>query len=75
MTELTIKTAANGFIVTYENEYGEDTQVLFSWHDNDDKECFVNLLNYIKEYFGYYGSKHDEKRIFVKLEDNQLCES
>ena len=37
-------------------------------------DCMVNLLNFIKEHFGCYGSKHDHYRLLMEIADQWTAE-
>lgn len=67
-TKLEIEAVKNGFIVSHEGDDYNEVKYVFS-NDTGMKECVVDLLNFIKEHFGYAGSKHDVQRIYVKLEN------
>jgi len=69
---LEIIKADNGYIAEY-SDLGEDGepsqhQMVFEEHDDEKGEldCMVNLLYFVKEHFGIYGSKHD--RYWLQME-------
>lgn len=35
--------------------------------NNLNPDDFIKVLHDVKEHFGYYGSKHDERRIFIEI--------
>ena len=72
---LDIIKAENGYIVEY-LDFGEDGetsqhQTVFEEQDNEKGEldCMVDLLYFVKEHFGIYGSKHDRYRINIDIID------
>ena len=66
--KIIIEPVYNGFIVTDSLHPEEQNRMVFSFHEGI-KESVVNMLNNIKEVLGFGGSKHDEKRIFIRLEN------
>ena len=49
---------------------------MFEERDDEKGEldCMVNLLNFVKEYFGHYGSKHDHYRLLMEIADQWTAE-
>ena len=66
MTKLTIETVSNGYLINVVNG-DEESIYVFSAVDGEN-ECVVDLLKFIQHELGHSGSKHDEERIFVRLE-------
>lgn len=67
--ELNIKRVENGFVViNYNEDEGGvvEREYVFEQKDNE-LEAMVDVLNFIQDHFGYYGSKHDKERIFVEI--------
>lgn len=78
--ELTIKTADNGYILTYHEELEKGV-----WEERhiavedvaEDSNCLgearitQKLLWEITEYFGLDGSKHDEERIHISVRNQK----
>lgn len=63
--KLTIEKVDNGFIVcgdelheVYSDKYDEDLEL----------KTLQSMLYSILEHFGYYGSKHDHERLFIRIE-------
>lgn len=67
--KLEIEVCENGFILTnIDTNYPEElTRYVFSYEDNE-LTCVVSLLHAIQDCLGYYGSKHDLERIFIRKE-------
>ena len=77
---LKIIKAENGYIAEYWDE-GDDGEILqhqqvFEEQDDEKGEldCMVNLLNFVKEHFGHYGSKHDHYRLLMEIVDQRTEE-
>lgn len=74
---ITIKRTDNGCVVTYDPENEEDhvDSLCFIFDTTTrEKEDLVGLqtaLYQIMEWMGYYGSKHDKYRLFIKMEDQE----
>ena len=69
--KLEIESCYNGFIVTIQECCDTDPHKnVYSFSIGENK-CVVELLNDIKEYLGYYGSKHDKERVRVILQNNE----
>lgn len=70
--EINIKRITNGFILSWEEEYADDSGKTFTQQeviedsDKDDLKSGEELLWRIMEYFNLGGSKHDEQRITVE---------
>ena len=62
---LTIVKADNGYILGH-----EDGQSVYEESHEDDLETFQKVLWEVIEHFGMLGSKHDEKRIRVTIEES-----
>lgn len=60
--KLTIERVSNGFITK-----GEQTEVHAEGGDSE-LEALQSLLYSVLEWAGYYGSKHDAQRLFVRIE-------
>jgi hypothetical protein len=64
---VTIEKCRNGYVVTQNNK------ILSVFEDNETEwghlESFNRLLYFITERFGMLGSKHDEKRIRINIEN------
>ena len=78
---LNITRVENGYEASYyeELEDGEERRVTNVFQEDLDvidseDECHVLLLNHIKDYFGFNGSKHDNKRIRAMLIPNDEVE-
>ena len=74
--ELQVERVDNGFLVRWweEMEPGEfvEHKVVFEAGEKDawdDHRALVFCLRFITEHFGLQGSKHDEKRIDIGLEE------
>jgi len=72
---ITIKSANNGFILTYPNpnDEGEITEVIevpsfsISSPEKEELESYQRLCYTILEAIGYYGSKHHEYRLRIEI--------
>jgi hypothetical protein len=65
--KLIIESVDNGYIIIREIGGEIEEKVVFAFNEFE-KECAVELLCCIKEMLGFYGSKHDSERIFIRLE-------
>jgi len=78
---ITIKSANNGFILTYPNpnDEGEITEVIECPSDYRSDPAALQklqgLLYVITDALGYYGSKHDEYRLRVIVERQHVPEN
>lgn len=70
--KITIESLNNGFLVTNEVDGEVSERIAFAFNEFE-KECAVELLCCIKEMLGFYGSKHDAERIYIKLEKQHDC--
>lgn len=71
--KITIETTNNGIIVTEEPAFEEDLGSRASWDLVDDLgrgdiEKQAQILYHVIELLGWYGSKHDPKRLRVSVE-------
>ena len=77
---LTITKVDNGYIAEHWDE-GDDDEIIqhqqvFEEQDDEKGEldCMVNLLHFVKEHFGCYGSKHDHYRLLMEIADQWTAE-
>ncbi len=84
--KVTIESAVNGYLVTI-TEHDDDQitikKYLFSAdehialaelscsHEADDTAAFVDVVNFLADYFGVSGSKHDKARFKCCMEDQK----
>jgi hypothetical protein len=61
--KITIRTVSNGYILET-----EDNAIVFDTDENH-YESIHTMLYTLLEQIGEYGSKHDEKRINIKIEE------
>ena len=72
---LVIDKADNGYTAEYLDEEEDGRMVkhqsVFEMTDDEKGElnCMVNLLYFIKEHFGIYGSKHDRYLLNIEIMD------
>jgi len=64
---LTITKVDNGFYLVKSND---DPPYVIQEDENDHLRAYEELCWKVLEYFGYYGSKHDPERLFVRREKN-----
>ena len=73
-----ITRANNGFIVETKDdgivlknlfENRDDSNHINNHRDFEDLKIWREMLYFIMENFGYYPSKHDDKRIVIRIED------
>jgi hypothetical protein len=62
--KITIQKVNNGYILKTSDEH--DNNMVFEETDNE-LEAIQNVLNYVQDFFGYYGSKHDSERLITKI--------
>ena len=73
--EINIRKVENGFVLSWEEELedriliGKESIVEDLDTDFSEIETLQRLLWEITEHFGYYGSKHDKKRLCIEIED------
>ncbi len=73
--KLTIETADNGYVLTYYDSEIKETRHIAVEDLEKGVDCISGarltqkLLYEVMEYFGIFGSKHDEEQIRVVLED------
>ena len=67
----TIEQVDNGFIITIPDYEGTSDTVKIVHECSDEEfsevDAFEAVLWSLVEYFGFYGSKHDEKRIHIDV--------
>lgn len=74
---LKITKVKNGFIVEHHESTSDGyikEQLVFEESDHDDFSELIaaeDMLYYIIEHFGLYGSKHDKKRLRVTIDVNK----
>lgn len=61
--KLTIERASNGFILS-----GEEVHEVVQEKEDSELEALQTLLYSVLDWAGYYGSKHDAQRLFVRIE-------
>ena len=69
--KLIIESTQNGYILTGKfNDNDFITKVVIEEKDEENSDLIVmqNLLYMIKEYFGVYYSKHNEKNLTIEIE-------
>ena len=73
---LRITKVDNGFVLSWDEEADEDHIIPRSLvveesahHEFSEIDAMQRLLWEVMEHFGYYGSKHDKKRLFVRIEE------
>lgn len=70
--EINIRRVDNGFILSWEEDYADDSGKTFTQQeviedsDLDELKSGESLLWRIMEYFNLQGSKHDNQRIFIE---------
>lgn len=74
--ELHITKAKNGYYMMWQEEVEREVinhQEVFEEKDGEDEEieCMRRLLLRIKEYFGVYYSKHNQKNLVVEIEGEE----
>ncbi len=73
--EITIRKVQNGFRLSWYEDIDEgqvkEQELVVEEPDTEfgEIEAMQSLLYAVKEYFGHYGSKHDKKRLFINIED------
>ena len=69
MTTLKISRGDNGYKLTWHEEQDDGSSARCESYIQDDEQDELKsgeeLLNWIKDYFNFQGSKHDAERIFV----------
>ena len=71
MTKLIIESTDNGYILSgkFENSDAISKIVIQDNAESDsDLDTMSALLHEVKEYFGIYYSKHNEKNLMIKIE-------
>lgn len=62
-----IERAENGFILIVANDEEDTEKYVFDVEASGEHEAIVNMLYTITSHLGHYGSKHDAKRIYIKV--------
>jgi hypothetical protein len=76
MWEIKVRKAENGFVTEWWDELsdGEFRQFERVFEEPETElgelECMVNMLHFVKEYFGEYDSKHNKYNIKIEVSEN-----
>ncbi len=69
--ELNIKSVTNGYILSWTEEEEEgkfiEHQEVIEEVDEEDLQGTYNLLHSVKDFFGYYYNKHNDKNIEINI--------
>ncbi len=66
---LTITKENNGYIVTIPPDSDETVSriVLFEEKTDNDLQTMSRLLDFVKEYFAIFNSKHDKENLYIEI--------
>jgi hypothetical protein len=75
--ELNIEKVRTGFIVKYDVEQEEGVFATFKDvfdEKEGEKKCMVDMLNFVKEYFGGSFCKHHKENVMVELKNQETLD-
>ncbi|MBN1868952.1 MAG: hypothetical protein JW847_00015 [Candidatus Omnitrophica bacterium] len=68
----------NGYVlkvVDQDGNAGEPKEIVYQEKYEDEVECFADFLRYLDEHYGPSTSRYSEKRIYIRVEPGDKCES